>query len=74
MRADWHAARGRAAERQSALRGVSFDKSHNAWRAKAIDPATGKRKFLLLMKVTEPDAEILCGKAYDRQQLKWRGR
>ena len=74
MRADWHAARGRAADLQSALRGVSFDKSPNAWQAKASDPATGKQEVILRMKVTEPDAEILCGKAYDRQVLKWRGR
>ena len=71
---DWHAAREKLAIGVSALVGVYFYKRTNAWGAQANDPATGKQIYLLYKKATEPDAEILCGKAYDRQQLKWRGR
>ena len=71
---DWYAAREKFATGVSALRGVSFHKRDNAWVAYATDPTTGRTKHLLCKKANEPDAEILCGKAYDRQQLKWRGR
>ena len=69
MKKDWHAARG-----TSALRGVFFNKGQNAWRAQAKDPATGKGKHLLSMEAAETDAKVLCGKAHDRQVLKWYGR
>ena len=74
LKKDWHAAREKFGTGVSALRGVCFDKSNNAWRADAKDPATRKQKHIICMNPTKPDAETLCGKAYDRQQLKWRGR
>lgn len=71
---EWRAASEVFSRGASALRGVSFHKKMNVWRAQGPDPVTGKKIELLKVKPDVPDAQQQCGRAYDRAQILWHGR
>jgi hypothetical protein len=71
---EWRAAAERFSHGTSALRGVSFLTSRKVWRAHARNPSTGRQDILLRVQADVAGAQQQCGRAYDRAQIKWRGR